>query len=305
MELRNGLPVRHLRSLATGEVTADEFGDPMGDGFEGVVEAWIAVDGGYLAGVRAVGSYSGFAFDDEPSPEAEPYRLELTIEGANDKANRVDEPVAPDPTVLPSADPGILALLDGIDDGLAALDTFVAALSSGEAGTDMTITITVVNRPVASMLMETGSIAGMDGFSTLVIGDRSWSREGDGPWSADDAGGGMGGLCEDGANGVSCAVGGIVGLDQLAATAGTFVIVDPAEVVDGVQTTHLRSTSGMPSVGISIPGTTDLWVANEGGHLVRYAFAGQGITMTLDVTRINDPTIVLAPPADASPTPEA
>jgi hypothetical protein len=47
----------------------------------------------------------------------------------------------------------------------------------------------------------------------------------------------------------------------------------------------------------------DLWIANEGGHLVRFSFEGQGIGITLDIGRINDPTIVIAPPPAASPTP--
>ncbi len=306
VELRNGLAVRHLRATGSGEMTADENGDPIGDGFEGVVETWIAVDGGYLAGVRAVGTYAGMSSDNgEPSGAPEPYRLEVTIAGANDIANRVDEPVTPDPTVMPSGDPAIVALLGGVVDGLGRLTSYVATITSGAAGVSMTATISVVNRPVEALLLETSGVAGSDGISSLVVGGKAWSREGDGPWVTDSEGG-MGGLCQGSSEGAAaCAIGSVIGMDALASMAGAFAVEDADEAVGGVSTTHLHSSSGMPSVGISIPGAMDLWIANEGGHLVKYAFDGQGLEMALEIGRINDPAIVIEAPAAASSTPGA
>lgn len=86
----------------------------------------------------------------------------------------------------------------------------------------------------------------------------------------------------------------------------TFVEVGSGDVVNGVATVHLRSQSGMvmPTYG-PIPGTTDLWIARDGGYLVRETFDGQRIATTVDITNVNDPANVVQRPAEgpATPTP--
>lgn len=298
VELHNGVPARHLRAAGTGEVKADANGDPIGDGFSGTVEAWIAVDGGYLTGLRAVGTYAGAPVDEgDPSAAPEPYRLEATIEGANDPANRVDEPVTPDPTVMPSGDPAIVALLEGIDDGLAGLTAYQGTLTSGADDAAMTVTLTVVNRPVEALRLDTRGVPGTEAVGSILVGGKAWTRQGDAPWIEDDAGG-LAGMCQAGASGrlAACVIDSVVGLDGLNGVAGAFAVVDADEPVGGIATTHLHSSSGLPSAGDSLPGDTDLWIANDGGYLVRYAFEGQGLTVAFEVGRVNDPTIVIEAP---------
>ena len=273
---------------------ADANGDPIGDGFEGTVEAWVAIDGGYLTGLRAVGTYAGAPVDEgDPSAAPEPYRLEATIEGVNDPANRVDEPVVPDPTAMPSGNPAIVALLEGMAGGLAGLTAYQGTLTSGAEDAAMTVTLTVANRPVEALRLDTRGVPGTEAVGTILIGGKAWTRQGDGPWIEDDAGG-LAGMCQAGAPGrlAACVVDSIVGLDGLSAAAGAFTVLDADEPVGDIATTHLHSSSGLPSAGDSLPGATDLWIANDGGYLVRYAFEGQGLAMAFEVGRVNDPTLV-------------
>jgi hypothetical protein len=102
----------------------------------------------------------------------------------------------------------------------------------------------------------------------------------------------------------ACSIASIIGIDQLRDIAGAFTIVDPNERVGTVPATHLRSATGLPSMGVSVPGRLDVWIANDGGQLLRYAFAGQGLDTTLDVSGINDPATVLEPPADVAASPQ-
>jgi hypothetical protein len=86
---------------------------------------------------------------------------------------------------------------------------------------------------------------------------------------------------------------------ELRAIAPTFRIASEDELVDGVSATHLRSDVGrVDSTHGWIPGTWDVWIAREDGHLLRQSFDGQAIASSVTITGVDDPANALAIPAD-------
>ncbi len=55
-----------------------------------------------------------------------------------------------------------------------------------------------------------------------------------------------------------------------------------------------------------VPGTVDLWIDREGGHLVRMRLDGQGVEVDATITDLDDPTIVVEPPTpdQIAPSPQ-
>jgi hypothetical protein len=54
------------------------------------------------------------------------------------------------------------------------------------------------------------------------------------------------------------------------------------------------------------PGIIDVWVAKDGGHVLRTEFDGHGIAMSAAVSGVNDPAnVVEIPEAPVSPSPLA
>jgi hypothetical protein len=58
--------------------------------------------------------------------------------------------------------------------------------------------------------------------------------------------------------------------------------------VRGTAVTHLRSDAGIVVGDATVAGTRDVWIANEGGYLVRDVFTGEGISFRAVIARVND-----------------
>jgi hypothetical protein len=308
VEDRSGVPARHLRGTASlGETSGlglDGLPTDMDYGFVGRIDAWMATDDGHLVALRADGEQISPSFggsgDEEPPPTSRPYVVDLSVEGIDEPANVVEEPPVLAATSQPSGDPAAIALVEGIGDGMRRLDAYVIEATTNASGMNMRVTLTVVNRPVpaAMSVTETG-VPDFPGLSILVIGDKAWGRSGEDAW----AGG-------KGKDGPTCGTSGqslslmkpctfelmTAFASHYAATAATFTIIATDEVVDGTPCTHLRSEAGMTSGEMTLPGTTDIWIANDGGYLVKDTFTGVAITTSSRTTRVNDPGIKLEPP---------
>jgi hypothetical protein len=306
LEPHGGVATRHLRVTVTGGRDAP-VSDSTGMAFAGSAELWIAADRGYLVAARATGTTTLDGFDDNGnptgSPDVAPFRIEIAVDGADDPANAVDEPVVPDPTPLPSGDPAVVGLVGGIRRAQQALDRYVITVKTASDETDAVVTSTVVNRPVPAVLVET---SGPDGSGFLVIGPDAWSRDESGAWMVTarsevpvcDSGDGTTTPTDAGdCSGLLASL-----MEPAEELAVTFERAGE-ETVDGIRTIHLHSDAGMGSGGMSLPGTTDIWVARDGGWLVRFVFRGSGVSYDVTTSRVNDPSIRLAPPPDAPSAP--
>jgi hypothetical protein len=311
VEQHSGVVARHLH------VTVAEHGsgvsDSTGMGFTGSVDVWIAADRGYLVGARARGTTSTEGFDDNGnptgSPEVAPFRLDLTVDGADDPANVIEEPVVPDATPLPSGDPAVVALVRGIRAAGEALDRYVLTVETTADATDAVVTSTVVNRPAPAVLVET---TGADASAFLVIGEDAWTRDDSGPWVVTERSevpvcGTDDGTTPDPGAGTAQDPGDCSGLltsllEPAVELAVTFTLAGE-ETVNGTASIHLHSDAGMGSGGMMLPGRTDIWVAKDGGWLVRFVFEGSGTTYDVATSRVNDPSIRLLPPVGAPPVP--
>ena len=299
-EPSGGVEARHLRSSITAGDVVDDDGLPVGNGFSGSVDAWVAVDGGYLVAASVVGTETppgGDAADPAPSPTA--YRLDIVVEGVDDPANVIEAPVADGATPAPVDDPVAIRLIGGIPDGQALLDSYVYSITSSIGGFDITSRLTVVNRPVAAAQVETDGVSGFEGTTVLVVGDRTWSRIGSSTWQPGRAGAEP--ACGLGADPTSdpspCTLSRLVDIGAtIRATRTTFAVVSTEARVAGIEATHLRSEGGVRQGEDVIPGTRDVWIANDGGYLVKDVFTGLEISFESVIGHVNDPRTRLAAP---------
>ena len=99
--------------------------------FDGVLDAWIALDGGYLVAAHLDGTIAGLSMDDS-APAATPSQLteDISIDGVGDSANQVLEPSAPSLAPLPSGDPQVVALIAGTTTALQQLTSYVVRITS-------------------------------------------------------------------------------------------------------------------------------------------------------------------------------
>jgi hypothetical protein len=303
IEDHDGIPSRHLQATAVADDTVDEDGFPTGPGFTGEADVWIARDGGWLVAARAVGTQawpSTGAADPSPLPSPTAYRMDVAVEGVDDPANVIDEPGAAAATSAPDGDPEAAALVKGIAPGLRGLDAYVFTITSSTGGMELSETLTVVNRPRRAAVLEQDAIAGLDASAVLVTADGAWSRAGGGPWirsrGADPVRCGAGG--DPTAELVDCTFGRLVDVGaSIRAARDTFTIVATDETVGEIEATHLRSEAGIRQAGLEIPGTRDVWIANDGGYLVRDVFIGFGLRSEAVISRVNDPAISIEVPA--------
>lgn len=299
-ETHSGVDTRHLRSSVTAGDVVDDDGLPVGNGFSGTVDAWIAVDGGHLVAASVVGTEAppgGDATGPAPSPVA--YRLDIVVEGVNDPANVIEAPVTGGPTPAPVDDPVAIQLIRGIADGQGALDSYVYSITSSIAGFDITSRLTVVNRPTAAAQVETDGVSGFEGTTVLAVGDLTWSRTGSGAWQPGRPGDEP--ACGIGADATSdpapCTLARLVDIgSSLRTMRSTFAVVSTDERTVGIDVTHLRSEGGVRQGEDVIPGTRDVWIATDGGYLVRDVFTGPEISFEAVIGRVNDPLNRLAAP---------
>jgi hypothetical protein len=303
IEDHDGIPSRHLHATAAVDDSVDEDGFPTGSGFTGEADVWIARDGGWLVAARAVGTQawpSTGEADPSPLPSPMPYRIDIAVDGVNDPGNVVDEPGSAAATSVPTGDPEAAALVKGIAGGLRTLDAYAFTITSSTGGMELTETLTVVNRPDRVAVLEQDAIAGLDASAVLVTADGAWSRSGDGPWRRsrpnDPARCGTGG--DPAAELVDCTFSRLTDVAaSIRAARDTFTIVATGETIGDTAVTHLRSEAGIRQAGLEIPGTRDVWIANDGGYLVRDVFTGFGLRSQAVIGRVNDPTIAIEIPA--------
>ena len=137
---------------------------------------------------------------------------------------------------------------------------------------------------------------GRDFIDIIRIGDREWSRPGMGEWSPSEAGDGT---CDED----RCTAGSYLARRSILDKGETFTLVEDGALVNGVPTTHLRSTAGAESEETGwVPGSVDLWIATDGGHLVRLATDGQAVESVTDIGGINAPANVIPEPSPLAPT---
>ncbi len=300
LEPSGGVEARHVRSRVTAGDVVDDDGLPVGNGFSGTVDAWITVDGGYLVAASVVGTEAppgGDATSPAPSPTA--YRLEIVVEGVDDPANVIEAPVSDGATPAPVDDPLAIRLVRGLPDGQGSLDSYVYSITSSIGGFDITSRLTVVNRPVAAAQVETDGVAGFEGTTVLAVGDRTWSRTGSDAWQPGRTGAEP--ACGLGADATSdpapCTLSRLVDIGATIRTArDTFAVVSTDERVAGIEATHLRSEGGVRQGEDVIPGTRDVWIANDGGYLVKDVFTGLEISFESVIGRVNDPGTRLVAP---------
>ncbi|MBA2718502.1 MAG: hypothetical protein H0U52_04535, partial [Chloroflexi bacterium] len=208
------------------------------------------------------------------------------------------------PTVRPEPSSGVD--LVAAANALADLDSYrVSLVSRGlvpatTTGGRVTMTSTLVQGadPAAQFTM-----TGVDGFAggrlqAIVIGEEAWLKEGTADWQKSP-----GGAADfDAAFTTLSPIDLASGFDGLAAAMAKV----GAERKNGQPTTHYASEAGddrAVAAGLT-EGTTDLWLAGDGGHLVGLAIDGTWdldgtptpITLTIDVTNVNDPANRVSPP---------
>ncbi|MEA2622216.1 MAG: hypothetical protein QOH61_1126 [Chloroflexota bacterium] len=276
-------------------------------GFAGRVDVWIAASSGVLVGAVLDGTYArSDPFSGSPGAPGT-HSETITVHHIDDPANVVEEPsqVSPTPGGPASGDASLAPFVVDAYARLRQLESYQSHVDSGPSSGGVFMRATVTNRPVRAVEQQVGSNVGQ--FWILVIGDEVWSR-GDGEAYVKH---------DDPSQGPSC--GGtsparnpctFEAMTDLGAPGGglerTFIRVGDGEVVNGVPTIHLRSDAGMDVDQLGhLPGTTDVWVSQEHGYLVRAIFDGQGIENTLNITNVNDPANVIRRPAEgpATPTP--
>lgn len=285
----------------------DDFGIP----FTGTVEAWIDVDTGRIVALRVDGTrdfggiedFTGLPGDGSAGASVPPDIFDevdtvagtIEISAVNDPANVVERPVIPDPTPTPTGDPKIVKLLDGLDRAADALDRYVYEIGAGTAGVDTTIRIAIVHGTVPAARIDM-DMAQVGETSIVSIGDDLWSKDADGPWTT---GTGTGFGCPGETVNGRCDLSSL-GKVLLAyrSEPGTYERVGD-EVVDGVKVIHVRSKAGLSAdstAGVSLPGTSDLWIAKKGGYLVKLSFVSMAMTVTAAISNVNDPTLTIERP---------
>ncbi len=302
IEDHDGVPAHHLQATAMADDSVDEDGYPTGSGFTGEADVWVAVDGGWLVAARAVGTQAWPSTGDaDPAPPPSPtaYRIDLAVEGVDDPTNVVDEPGTAVPATPPPGDPEAAALVKRLPAALRALDSYEYTITSSTGGMELTETLTVVNRPDRAAMLVQHAIAGLDASAVLVTGDGAWSRTGDGSWARSRPSAPV--VCGRGADPVGEAA--ACTFDRLTDVAAsiraqrdTYSIVATDETIDGIAVTHLRSEAGIRQAGLGIPGTRDVWLANDGGYLVRDVFTGFGLSSEAMIDRVDDPALVIDTP---------
>jgi hypothetical protein len=80
-------------------------------------------------------------------------------------------------------------------------------------------------------------------------------------------------------------------------TRATFTLVAEDERAAGIASTHLRSDAGLDQAGFTIPGTWDVWFANDGGYPVQALFTGEGLSTSMVISRVDDPANTLQAPS--------
>jgi hypothetical protein len=294
-EERDGRRVRRL-TFAWPALTLQET-----SGFVGTGDLWLDASGGHVVESRIVGDiYRGHP--DDPSPVDE--HVVVTDIGSRDLRVRLPDLGPVEPATLPPGDAGADALIHSALDRLSGLTSYRIVSSPPMASifpdVYADLRITVVNRPVPVALVE-GGFRSQLALRLLVTEGSWWTAMGDGGWKEREGGFFWNVDPSPWCTGSPpCSFTTVTDIwSELRAIAPTFRIASEDELVDGVSATHLRSDVGrVDSTHGWIPGTWDVWIAREDGHLLRQSFDGQAIASSVTITGVDDPANALAIPAD-------
>jgi hypothetical protein len=291
VETIDGVPATHLRATfeRPDPTSAPDPGDqPYRNG---TLDIWIAQDRGYL--VRSVLDGQQIGYDRRTNGR---YRTAVsetvTIERVDDPGNVIDIPpglMSPPP--VSAADPAVVALIDAAYAGLTDLGSYRAS----NDGLGLQYDLIIQYRPVHAS--QTTIVAGDFSSMHLVVGDRTWSRDtADQPWRVTGPDPARTCPAADGTLEACVFLSEARYATEHGAAPGSFVRLAD-EVLDGAPVAHLRSEAGEMDQQLGwIPGTTDIWIALDGGLLVREVVDGQGREHTMTISHLNDPANLLEAP---------
>lgn len=300
-DARSGPAIQRLQILVNEGLVLSEVGPELLDGrsviryagelppesgVAGTVDVWLDAAGGWL--VKAVADLRLPEGTQELTTVPTLPAYEVT------RVSRVDDPTiviaAPDvdatPVPIPPGDPALAAVVARAFDGLSELPSYVATVDDRTTGFASIVETVVVNgeRPAALVTYRIGDTVMMQAMATDGL---TQVRDGlDGAWGPADP---ETFSCDAG----SCDIEALTTFDRgIQGRSETFVVVSEAETLDGVPVLHLRSEAGQTlTSGDEPPGVTDLWIAKDGGHVLRMDFDGQGTRSSLVISRIGDPAI--------------
>jgi hypothetical protein len=228
---------------------------------------------------------------------------------------------APTPSPVPTATPvptpaatpvpttnGSGPDLSGAAGAIDQLDAFqmdisVSGLLSG--GSDSLVTMqAIVDRGAEAIQFKLAGMEGMPGagggLSVILIGSDAWVDLGTGSWIKQPGGAAM-----FGASFEALSPERLVG----SVPAGAFSLLPRVgqEQKNGVATTRYQvDASRSPEMAAELGGDAraDFWIADDGGYLVSMSLSGvtdvdgteTPITMSIDLSRFNDPTIEIVAP---------
>jgi len=196
------------------------------------------------------------------------------------------------------------AALEDIDK--YALDLKVAGLmETASEASEITMTGTV-DREAGSYQFDMSGVAGLEDLgggsavSFVVIGPDAWISTGDGNYIKAPGGAAMFGSLEQ-----ALAPGTLLGSIPTGSLQNLPAVGQ--EDKNGVATTHYHVTgadSPQVSEGLGPDSVVDLWIADDGGYIVSMAMDGvvpvngtdTPVTMSIDISRINDASIAIEPP---------
>jgi hypothetical protein len=296
-ETIDGRATLHYQGTIDPPLATPAPGEYYAQSISGTLDLWVDATDGFL--VRSIADVIDYdsnwqdLLDDDTVQQLE----QVDVTRVDDPTLAITAPeVAPSPTPMPSGDPAIAATLQAAFDALGEAESYRVSIGQGTSGFQAIIDLIVVNgpEPVVHARMRFGSRT----FDDLVMtADAAWTRAEDGTWqSADDGTMSCGGG--------PCRAGSLTNLaDGFGDRLGTFTLVADDATIDGEAAVHYRSEAGIDMPGLEgAPGIIDVWVAKDGGHVLRTEFDGHGIAMSAAVSGVNDPANVVEIP-ETSPAP--
>jgi hypothetical protein len=296
-----------MRSVGTDEVDGrrtlhfrGELPDDPAADLSGTLDLWVDAERGFLVRAEAdvVDRDSQAMMRGLDSVRV---REVIEVGSVDDPDVRIDPPdlsAGASPTA--EGDPALAPVVDAAFARLADLVSYRATVVARVAGPETEVHFEVRTSPELRVRQTVVAPDGRPIIQLLAIGEQIWSRGSDDErWSTWDAS-------------VACAPGPCVAaalIDfaaPIAGQSGTFRMIAEDETIDGRPVRHLRSEAGFDAGGAQlVPGTVDLWVDRDGGHLVRLALDGQGIEQTITIHDLDDPTIVIETPTEDELAPSA
>lgn len=209
-------------------------------------------------------------------------------------------PASAAPSTAASATPSAAALdLGSAADSVSQLSSYRMEITQVTGSEQQKLTLERTKTPAdASHYV----ISGPPALEYITIKDQgSWIKQGS-SWTAVPGGGNpMASLFD------ALAPDTIISGFQLNKYADHMQLVDTKQH-NGVQAAHYHVDAALAgqlgAVGFPADGNLDIWVAVDGGYMVGMAYGGTSSTgdheeVTIEVTRVNDPTLVIEAPAQS------